>query len=118
MEAAEKGEGGEADEATPAPSTDGPTGHVDTGVPLTGSPVPPAAGSTSPSPAPEQSATSLAHHSSFSPNATPSASASDLSKPHGPKRDPKGRVKPKLSPEQKAQLEALEKKQEEEKKAR
>ncbi|ORY21105.1 X-domain of DnaJ-containing-domain-containing protein [Naematelia encephala] len=65
----------------------------------------------------EHSNTSLAHHSSFGPNS--SASTSDLSKKEQsstPGKDKKG--KPKLSPEQKAQLDMLEKKQEERKLAR
>ncbi|WVW83977.1 hypothetical protein I302_106000 [Kwoniella bestiolae CBS 10118] len=70
----------------------------------------------------EQSNTSLAHHSSFSASASGSASVSgsasgSVSVGGGSSgKDKKG--KPKLTPEQKAQLEALEKKQEEEKKAR
>ncbi|KAK6910036.1 hypothetical protein I204_04957 [Kwoniella mangroviensis CBS 8886] len=72
----------------------------------------------------EESNTSLAHHSSFSASASASGSASVSGSASGSVsvgggssgKDKKG--KPKLTPEQKAQLEALEKKQEEEKKAR
>ena len=64
--------------------------------------------------------TSLTHHSSYNPSPSASTSASsstDVSKNHNQSgKDRKG--KSKLTPEQKAKLEALEKKQEEEKKAR
>ncbi|WWD17241.1 hypothetical protein CI109_101679 [Kwoniella shandongensis] len=64
--------------------------------------------------------TSLAHHSSFSGSASnpPSASGStdQLSKKGAGEKDKK--LKPKLTPEQKAQLEAIEKKQEAERKSR
>ena len=61
----------------------------------------------------DPSHTSLTPHSSFGPSSP--SSSKDVSQPR-PGKDKKG--KPKLSPEQKAQLEALEKKQEENKKAR
>ena len=62
--------------------------------------------------------TSLAHHSSFSKssNATPAASTDQLSKKPTREKEKKGR--PKMSPEQKEQLEALERKQAEEKSKR
>jgi len=85
----------------------------------------PAAAATNPIPSAvaEESNTSLAHHSSFTekpgqaaPSSTSaSTSKTDLAK-HDQSKDKKG--KPKMSPEQKAQLEALEKKQEAEKQAR
>ena len=59
---------------------------------------------------------SLAHHSSFSSQPSPSGSSSDLAKKEHGKDAAKAKAK--LSPEQKAQLEALEKKQDEDKKAR
>jgi hypothetical protein len=67
---------------------------------------------------PEASNTTLAHHSSFStpPPGSASASTDQLSKKPGEAqlgKDKKG--KHKLSPEQKAQLDALEKKRDEEK---
>ncbi|WWC62035.1 uncharacterized protein I303_104623 [Kwoniella dejecticola CBS 10117] len=75
-----------------------------------------------PAAAAEESNTSLAHHSSFSGSASASGSVSasgsasgSLSAGSGGK-DKKG--KPKLTPEQKAKLDELEKKQEEERKAR
>jgi hypothetical protein len=64
----------------------------------------------------DASRTSLAHHSSFSSTATPTASTSDLSKKDPQKKETKG--KPKLTPEQRARLEALEKKQDDEKRQR
>jgi hypothetical protein len=71
----------------------------------------------------EASNTSLAHHSSFStpPPGSASASTDQLSKKPGETqtgkdKDKKG--KHKLSPEQKAQLDALEKKRDEEKQKR
>lgn len=69
----------------------------------------------------EASNTSLAHHSSFStpPPGSASASTDQLSKKPGEAhtgKDKKG--KHKLSPEQKAQLDALEKKRDEEKQKR
>lgn len=56
----------------------------------------------------------LAHHSTMS--SSPSGSSSGVSKTNPAAKDKKG--KPKLSPEQKAQLQAIEKKQEEERRAR
>ncbi|ORX36585.1 X-domain of DnaJ-containing-domain-containing protein [Kockovaella imperatae] len=66
----------------------------------------------------EQSGSSLAHHSSFSSSntPTPSASSTELGKASPGPKDKKG--KHKLSPEQKAQLDALEKKRDAEKSAR
>ncbi|WRT66432.1 uncharacterized protein IL334_003388 [Kwoniella shivajii] len=68
----------------------------------------------------EQSNTSLAHHSSFSASGSGSVSAQGSASGSvttgGAGKEKKGKAK--LTPEQKAQLDALEKKQEEEKKAR
>ncbi len=63
----------------------------------------------------DPSNTSLAHHSAF-PASSSSSSTGVSKKDAHTGKDKKG--KPKLSPEQKAQLDALEKKQEKEKKAR
>ena len=61
--------------------------------------------------------TSLSHHSSFSQGSpAASGSKSELSKQEAGKDAKK--TKPKLTPEQKAQLDALEKKRDEEKEAR
>lgn len=91
---------GAATSTTPAPSSTGATVDATT-VPTAG----------------EQTGTSLAHHSSFSSQPTPSGSSSDLTKKDQQGKDAK-KVKPKLSPEQKAQLDALEAKRDEQKKAR
>jgi hypothetical protein len=79
----------------------------------------PTADATHPNPsvAAEKSETSLAHHSSFSAQPSSSGSSSDLAKKHEHGKDVK-KTKPKLTPEQKAQLDALEKKKDEERKAR
>lgn len=112
MEAAQEVEKDKAQGSVPsAEKVAAASAGVDTSVP-----------SVNTSPTPGVSAepvhgSSLAHHSSFSSSSTPTAvgSSSDLSKPT-PGKDKKG--KPKMTPEQKAKLEALEKKQEAEKKAR
>lgn len=79
---------------------------------------PAAAETTTVPPTKPETNTSLAHHSSISGSPSPSASGSksDLTKQETGKDGKKG--KPKLTPEQKAQLEALEKKRDDEKEAR
>lgn len=125
-ERAEMEAASEADKATatggssPAPATAAAVpgeAHTD----ASSAPGPAVPGSTTTSapvsePAGTTTDSSLAHHSSFSSQATPSGSSSDLSKKDQGKDAKK--TKPKLTPEQKAQLDALEAKREEQKKAR
>ena len=70
--------------------------------------------STTPAATATEPSTSLSTSSpSTTPNATPSASSTDLSK-----KGAAAKKKPKLTPEQRAQLDALEKKRDDEKKVR
>ena len=119
VEGEEAGTGVNADVAALSPNV-GPTstGTTAAAATATATGAVPSATHAATAHAAQPSNSSLAHHSSFSSSntPTPSASTSDFSKTSPSHKDRKG--KHKLTAEQKVQLDALEKKRDEEKNAR